>query len=246
MLAWRYGNADNSFKILPKELVKHILSFDLGELEAEQPWFKLALELFKKEPFYQMMSCTSEKLICSMLPFAWYYWTEAGSMLKTHVVQSLCGLSFQDLPPQDLTVLLGWLVKYIDRLGTNYNFRSDFASSELFQFIMQNHDLKWIKHLLATGTLKKEWFTTKTVRSREQMAWRALRYLNEELIEFYIQQDMMPFTSRDMTLEMFLNEQSNAKREFVMSVLTKHNKKEQLDKARTAWNNRNSRNPIQQ
>jgi hypothetical protein len=232
VLAWRYGNEDNNFKILPKELVKFILSFDLGEIEAEQPWFEHALELHMNTPLYELVTYDPQEVSLNRLSFTWRYWNETPLMVKEYLVQGLSNRNLLDNQSgRGVHLWFYWLAKFVERLRDKYDFRTDFLCSQLLTDISAlDRDLKWIKYLLDTGTVKKAWFTNTKLQARDQPAWYAINSQNTPLVKFYVEQNMMPFTSANKTLEAYLHDRGAHNLDFLTALVAEYKKQAELQR----------------
>ncbi len=233
MLAWRYGNADNYFKLLPKELVKYIISFDLGELEAEQPWFELAFETYNGK-FTEIPMYSADPVLLKLLSFIWRYWDEATTTLKDFLIQIIIDQNYFDNSKTDVIIWMHWLGKYIQRRDNFNEFAEKILRSKLFDFIYGSPDLTLIKHLLATGILKKDWHTIakRTKYNTYALVWRAFDYSNKELIEFLFREKMMPLEVTNKTLDTYLTGHTKVIIHFFHEMIVKYNLGEEFERIR--------------
>lgn len=109
--AWRYGNEDNWFKMLPKELIDKILNYE----NIDEPlYFQLLYSLAKNLTEGDYKSLGSDELE-TFIPFFWKYWgTLYSSKMALHLVQKIMRSDFKDT--EITSRLFYWLRRLVTRM----------------------------------------------------------------------------------------------------------------------------------
>eukprot|EP00029_Vermamoeba_vermiformis_P007864 TRINITY_DN3522_c0_g1_i2.p1 TRINITY_DN3522_c0_g1~~TRINITY_DN3522_c0_g1_i2.p1 ORF type:complete len:586 (+),score=77.15 TRINITY_DN3522_c0_g1_i2:76-1833(+) len=204
-LAWRYGNEDNFLRMLPKELIQHIISFGIDD---DWPWLE-----------YVEPANLSRNIYSSLLYGAWSFGGLVKLAITTHCYWNKLVLenetkidlimkllfnngqtaSFYDkLSPSQMNLLTSWIIKLATRRPIA---KEMFLSSRLLSYLLYyTSSTPIVKSLLDTRTIKREWwlepanFTLLKNSPSIPLSWWAVRpsQPHKSLIQLLIRENLLP------------------------------------------------------
>ncbi len=205
-LAWRYGNDDNLFKQLPKELVQHIVSFGVDD---EYPWLdyvdSLNLAYLTHIDYHYRVLSLGELIKLAVI--GWHYWAKLDSKSIDFIFLRLIDNKqsyytdpnfYENLSPSQMNHLVSWLIK----LSTRQQFDHQvFVKSSLMTYLLNNEkSLPVVKSLLDARVIKREWwlepadFVHWLPSSPVPLSWHTVKPVqpHKSLIQLLIRENLMP------------------------------------------------------
>lgn len=206
--AWKFGNSENYFKLLPKELVDQILSYDSID---EPPYFS-ALDLVARK-------ITEDDKISGRRGEAFipYFWKNWGSLYTSktalQVAKEISDANYTVSEKQNLE-LLSWLRKIITSNKLRMDIKLDnYQTSNLTKYLMTSTTKEafallklLVEHKILTAPSLED--TRSNVLEKETIptSWLSVLHKNFDVISYLIEQDLLPEVATDReitTLEAF-------------------------------------------
>jgi hypothetical protein len=213
MMAWKFGNEDNLFKLLPKELIKHIISFGVDD---DTPWLDYveSLDLTKlRHRHHHYKEYGKGWRLGKLLKLAkivWHHWDRIEVEDKSYVIERLlcnddygypqCYLNssfYGALKQSEMKELLSWIIK----LSKQHPTQKFLEGSHLLAYILFNSNSSPVlKTLLDSGCVKREWLTSsisiwdRLAYAAIPLSWYAIRATNSNLpvIELLARENLLP------------------------------------------------------
>lgn len=136
-LAWKFGNEDNYFKLLPRELIEHICSYNLDKPD----WWESAEYLISNsDPIDQKLEIFKEYVgLTRPAPFVWQNWDLFLIPVITQITSQLLeGIPLLNLEhPNKVKTALDWCQKFIRRQNSVVVLNGS-SSADLVYFCMTN------------------------------------------------------------------------------------------------------------
>eukprot|EP00029_Vermamoeba_vermiformis_P000730 TRINITY_DN10927_c0_g1_i1.p1 TRINITY_DN10927_c0_g1~~TRINITY_DN10927_c0_g1_i1.p1 ORF type:complete len:264 (+),score=24.62 TRINITY_DN10927_c0_g1_i1:472-1263(+) len=136
-LAWRYGNEDNYFKLLPKEIIEVICSYGVNRPD----WWDIAEYLIQHTIVNQLRKESSQdyKGIFSLAPFVWQHWARfSANCLQSFTTRLISNLPTAAEKQKDrMEKLLEWTSSIVARVNTADIF-VQYSAYNFFKFIAAN------------------------------------------------------------------------------------------------------------
>lgn len=195
--AWKFGNEDNYFKLLPKELIDQILSYE--DID-EPPYFDILFSIAKRSPEGDVTDEASEPFI----KFFWRYWgTLYTSKTAIKLARNITRKDYTD--EKRAAKLLYWFKRILTcpklcQPLTNIDIDS-YRTSNLTLYCMKssNHDaVSTLEFMLQQKIITKHLLDRHHVGPAEYSfiptVWVAVLHKNVKMIKFLIENDMLPET----------------------------------------------------
>jgi hypothetical protein len=202
MLAYKYGNEDNYFKQLPKELVQYIISYGVDK----STWWKIAEVMLNSVK--GLISLHFSFTIMKPLECIEFFWENMDKFtVATH--NTFLRLLFINVDemylPSNIEKLTYWVTKLIARMTAPLPTLEDqLFMPYLLQYCVQ-HSLSLLKLLVETRVVSKYYLTQVPVldKMRVPAAWLAVAAGNKEIVKFLVQLGAMPQTVSGQALDAY-------------------------------------------
>jgi hypothetical protein len=134
-LAWKFGNEDNNFKVLPREIVELICSFNVDKPD----WWEIAEYLTSKATVKALPTAISYQSLLPILPFVWQYWDRFSPSTISSFTALTVGTTRRMVAdhPKKEAEIVNWSIKLVTAVQ-KCHIVSSYATSEVFKFIMEN------------------------------------------------------------------------------------------------------------
>ncbi len=224
MLAYKYGNEDNYFKLLPKELVQYIISFGLDK----PTWWRIAEVMLNS--VQGLISLHFSFTIMKPLECIEFFWENMDKFtVATH--NTFLRLLFINVDemylPGNIEKLTYWVAKLINRMTPPLPTLEDqLFMPYLLQYCVQN-SLSLLKRLVETRVVSKNYLTHVPVldKNRVPAAWLAVAAGNKDIVKFLVQLGAMPYAAAGQSLVEYANKKNQA--EMIVFIETCERTKEQ-------------------
>lgn len=205
-LAWRYGNEDNYLRMLPKELIQHIISFGVDD---DWPWLdymdSLNFTYLRHLDFYYRAASIGELVKLAII--GWHYWQKRDDDVFEFIFKRLfnnnesyyrTSVFYDSLSPPQMKLLTSWIIKLVTRRPI---VKEMFLKSSFMCYLLTNtNSAPVVKLLLDTCTIKREWWLEpgdlgdKTYPSQMPVSWHAVHPAkpNKPLIQLLIRANLLP------------------------------------------------------
>jgi hypothetical protein len=195
--AWKYGNSDNYFKMLPKELIKQILNYE----HIDDPPYFSAMDLVTR-------SLTEDDEVRGGEPFFPYFWARWGTVYTSKtallIAKDIAASNFYD--EERASRLMYWFRRILtsNKLRIEMDEMDRYGTSNLTKYCMKSPSeeaFSILKLLLKRKILVKEFLVAPRYlihddrgmsHSRNPTTWLAVYHKNMDVVKYLIEQDLLP------------------------------------------------------